>query len=459
MRSRPHVGFVPHAGGERHRPDYPARREIVSAEILCSDVGLADLISVRLEAAFWAVVLPAAWLLTALALRTRLARVGFIDKLDRHPAKLRFVFDHVAQLTERPLLELLVDLRAVVEIRSDLAHIAECYRRNASLMERFDESRAHLVQQVRTLVAKFRKLFVLRADEFFPATGAALCAVDLRPKSGFDSVLVLPERAELAPVHEDRRFAVVSHGKVDLSKINACYLIPLWLCMGLRLVLGKHNVLGAVEVDLYFVGLPVRPVDPERVFATPIGEAKPSVFDANCRLAVNEFEVPLLLVGRSGVGLLAVSSPRVQGVKEGVVDRLRALRVQPAEPFAHPALHRIAAEPDALFTDGTPVACCDARPQITGPSAKTVNLRSLAELLLARQVHTETRKPSPTLTGGTGLVTSPAVSRLRGQQVHVRHNYRGPRPCHPTLLVARGFSLHTHVACSSKARGSVLPHH
>jgi hypothetical protein len=140
-----------------------------------------------------------------------------------------------------------------------------------------------------------------------------------------------------------------------------------------------------------------------------------------------------------------------------VVDGLRCLRVQPAEPLAHPALHRVAAKPNALFADSAPVPCRDTRPQITGPPAKTVDLWSLAELFLTRQVHTEAQKPSPTLTGGTGLKAGPAVSRLRGQYTHVRFDCGVPRPCSIPQRRAGVVPVHDHRNRSPRARGSVYP--
>nr|WP_279303532.1 hypothetical protein [Salinibacter ruber] len=97
-------------------------------------------------------------------------------------------------------------------------------------MEGIDKSRRGFVQEVLNSVADLLGLPIFGSGEPLPTPTPFLLAVDLRPQITKCSVVVSPERTELASMGTDV-FSVlnVDRRKVPFSEVYACFFLSLRL--------------------------------------------------------------------------------------------------------------------------------------------------------------------------------------------------------------------------------------
>ena len=100
---------------------------------------------------------------------------------------LPFIKDPMSRLPEGPLVELLVDLVAVVQLRPDIAHITNHERLHPAFEEGGDEGSCELVLDVAELIVQPAKLSVFRLLDGTPTPRPLL----LRGQPGGERALSL----------------------------------------------------------------------------------------------------------------------------------------------------------------------------------------------------------------------------------------------------------------------------
>ena len=189
------------------------------------DVGRPNDITMRNEIALGTIELPSAALLLMPAIRAGLGTVRLIDQLDGNTGGFGLVLDIPAQLTVRPLANLLLALAAEPFAVSNVPDITDSDSARFPFDGPLDNSPADFVQHIPALALDKGQQF-----SFTPFQSPPFPAVFLEPTLGrLDTrhllVPVLVQCSEFSD-REDNRLRQVSrnHG-MDLSQVQSYYLV------------------------------------------------------------------------------------------------------------------------------------------------------------------------------------------------------------------------------------------
>lgn len=279
---------------------------------------------------------PEAPSIGSLSFPTGRARGGgptFFLKNDGSAHTFPFVGELPAHCPESPLVELLVDLLAVVQARSDVPYISNHERLHPCLLEGGDHGPRGLVLDVSDLILKPSKLTILRSLQSTPPPGTLLQGVQAACDLSLDLVLVSPFGSEETPVVDHSLPPIEGRSGMDFSKIDPGCFCSDDRVVNLLVVDGSKFVLLSVPPDLNLPGHVPFPGDTERGIALAIRQNQPSAFDPDSRRLPDHFEKPPAPSWGPGprVGLSALS-PGLQGGAEGLDGRLCRLRVECLRP-------------------------------------------------------------------------------------------------------------------------------
>jgi hypothetical protein len=393
---------VPAAGGGCHSPDYVAASEF--ATILCPDVKGSHRVPVALPSALFVdtvedspgrrahPAMPTDW--------TRAGTVVLFLERDAHSGLLCLVCEFVPDAAKAPLMQLLVVGGANIEIVTDVSHIANHQPLDSLFSQGVDQVAGEFVFDISDLALDFLQVFLFGFDQFLATLTSLLGGGDQLIEPLDELVLVLPQRTQVAAIHQVAVLPVVGDCRVDFTGINAChallfapllvwFVFLLWQIRAVGLVGGNCLVPGPCPVDHDRFGKAPFPGDAERRSATTVGKDEEALLEADGARLEFDLEVPLAAVRRSSVPIgLPEFSPGREGREKRLDRGIDSMGVQEAVAiFGDEAHERFRLEPDPLVAHSSPEE--DERSAIDFPCGvgKRVQVRCFANVDTPDQIH------------------------------------------------------------------------
>lgn len=249
----------------------------------------------------------------------------------------------------------------------DASHIANHQPLDPLISQGVDQVARELVLDIMDLALDLLQVFLLGFDQFLATLTSLLGGGDQLIEPLDELVLVLPQRTQVAAVHQVAVLSVVGDRRVDFTRINTCrallfaplfvwFVFLLWQIRATNLVGGNCLVPGPCPVDHDRFGKAPFPGDAERRSATTVGEDEEAVLEAYGARLILDLEMPLAAVRRSGVPVgLPEFSPGREGREKRLDRGIDGVGVQEAAAiFGDEAHERFRLEPDPLVAHRTP---------------------------------------------------------------------------------------------------------
>jgi len=286
-------------------------------------------------------------------------------------------------------VNLLVIFGANIGLLSDITHIANDQRSDASRKERRYQMRGLLVLDLSDLVLDFLQLLLLGTDDpLAPLRPFLHSSVDAGVEGRLQFVAVLDFGTQESPV-EDMRFGpIISRRHMYLAEINTCHIGARCVRPHIFFIRGNRLILCSCPMDDHCLRECPGPGQHKRGVALPVGEPEHPIFQLHRGAFVLDAEVALALMGRFHVRVarLFALPPALETGKEGLHAGVGGVSVQVRRGM--PAHQVAGAEPDAFMPDGTPEGDNDLTVQPAAFLREFIQLWCFADLYAAHTIGT-----------------------------------------------------------------------
>ena len=302
--------------------------------------------------------------------------ISFVLEDDLTTDSFPFVGDQESEPAVVPLVEFLVGSFAIVQVDTDVAHIADSERLHPSLKEGGDKGSGELVFDVPYLVLDLGELFPFGCDEPASTSGASFLRVDEAGEFGFDLVLVSTFGSEESSVVDDDFHTIEGGSRVDLPEVDTGYTVTFDPAGSFSDVGGTEFILATIPSHLHLLWNIPMPGDGERVITTAIGEDQHPITNTEVLPLPNDLEETMTTPRGSGCGIcLSALSPRLQGSEESLNRCLGGLGIQIVS--TEQLHHGVRRKPDSLFSHNTPEVDKSSGIEIPGRQSQLIHLARL----------------------------------------------------------------------------------
>jgi len=447
-----------YSDGGRHDPDYVAQTD---ATILVENIHLTYDISVSLESAGGAEIVPPSGIVACFAAWTIFAAIGFVLEVRFFPAQSdALVLQIRPDSPERSLMEPLVLHLPTVVSDPDAAHIADDELPDSCFVQSLYPRRRQLVLDVPNLVVQLPKLTLLGLDQSFTALTSFLLPVNPGGKFRLEFLAIATLGSEEPSIQNDMDILGSHDRRMDFTEINGreqsfgrqpiiCYLIR-----------RPQFVFSAIPAYLDLNRLRMGPaVDDDRICSSGVGQNELPILDLDCLIRPDDLEVAFVLSRRTKLRIYPTGlSPRLERRHEALDRLLGGLRVEGRWlPVGKNPLKSAFGKPYVLATDIAPEPDLCQRVYSAGFLGEFIESFGSSKLEFADQVH----GLHALLVLDVFLYCFEADASDGRHEVAIRPERRKPgsEPCVPLAKIMAGSSFHSlHDAMNPELRVAFNKH-